>query len=835
MVDGRWPANPNPTSSRRVSNRQRFPGIEHPTNELLMARFLYPNRSVEAPVASAAKAKPRLRRRRSWLRRLVLSGFMLGAAGTVALLGDAVSKGRLDPAHLGSPTRIYARPMVLQPGQRVDRSVVEKYLQRVGFEKISQSDVAAGQYRFTSRRWDIGRRSFRHLDRLERGGRATIHLSSNRQISRIVDDDGARLRYLALEPPLIQTSTSTANIDRVPVPLDQIPTHLVEAVLAVEDQRFYRHVGIDVRRIFGAAAANVRARRVTQGASTITQQLAKNLYLSPKRSPIRKLREAAIAMVLERRYTKSDILEAYLNEAYLGQNGRFAIHGVGRAAQFYFGKDITELDLADAALIAGIIRGPSLYAPRRHPERAVARRNLVLRIMLEHGYIDEERYDDAVDARLRLRDRPEPTRIARHFSDYVMREVAADGLADTRLGHAVFTTLDIELQEAAERAVREGLASIEAAYTPLTGKGSVLEAALVAIDPRTGEILAMVGGRDYGRSQFNRAVDARRQPGSAFKPIAALAALSEPSREVTLATVIDDAPLEVKTPAGLWQPVNYDERFRGRVTLREALERSLNVPLARLGVFIGPERIVETARLLGIEGPLTPVYSIALGSNEVTPLELTHAYGVFAAEGYRADLHSTLGVVDPNGKVHGLIETTGEYVVDETEAYLITSVLEGVVERGAGRRLRSMGFRGDVAAKSGTTNDFRDAGFVGYTPTIAIGVWVGFDDGTSIDLPGSRAALPIFGRFLVAAKGRYGDAEFHVPYGVEIVSINRESGLRAGSGCPGRPEVFIRGTAPRQSCSRYRWSRRWNSDDEDDEPEQLLELEALLRRRAGRH
>ena len=797
-----------------------------------MARFLYTQRSPAPPGApSVTPVKPK--RRHRWLRRLALVGFVIGAAGAAALMAEAVSRGRLDPTHLGSPTRLYARSMVLQPGQRVDRDVVEKYLQRVGFDRISRSQVAAGQYRLTSRRWYIGRRSFRHLDRLERGGRATIHLSSNRRISRIVDDNGARLRYLALEPPLLQTSASTANIDRVPVPLDQIPTHLVEAVLAVEDQRFYRHMGIDVRRIFGAARANVQARRVTQGASTITQQLAKNLFLSPKRSPIRKLREAAIAMVLERRYTKSDILEAYLNEAYLGQNGRFAIHGVGRASQFYFGKDITELDLADAALIAGIIRGPSLYAPRRHPERAMERRNLVLRLMLEHGYIDEERYDDAVDARLRLRDRPEPTRIARHFSDYVLRELASDGLADARVGHAVFTTLDIELQDAAERAVREGLASIEDAYTPLTGKGSVLEAALVAIDPRTGEILAMVGGRDYGRSQFNRAGDARRQPGSAFKPIAALAALSEPSREVTLATVIDDAPLEVETPAGLWQPVNYDERFRGKVTLREALERSLNVPLARLGVFIGPERIVATARKLGIEGPLTPVYSIALGSNEVTPLELTRAYGVFAAEGYRADVHSTLGVVDPDGEVQRLLETTGEYVVDDADAYLITSVLEGVVERGTGRRLRSMGFRGDVAAKSGTTNDFRDAWFVGYTPTIAIGVWVGYDDGTSIDLPGSRAALPIFSRFLLAAKGRYGDADFHIPYGVEIVSINRETGLRAGSGCPGRPEVFVRGTAPRQRCSRYRWSRRWNSDDEEDDLSPLLDLEDLLRRRAG--
>jgi penicillin-binding protein 1B len=506
----------------------------------------------------------------------------------------------------------------------------------------------------------------------------------------------------------------------------------------------------------------------------------------------------------------------------LGQDGGVAIHGVGRAAQHYFGKDVSALSRSEAALLAGLIRGPNLYSPFRRPEAALDRRNLVLSRMLEHEAISEEAFSAARAAGLDVRVAPRPLRSAQYFLDFVreqLRETQGRGALDDG-GLAVFTTLDTRLQRVAEEAVRVGLLALESQHAYLAAEDAPLQAALIALDPRTGDILALVGGRDYGESQFNRAVKARRQPGSAFKPIVTLAAVSrrrdrgqDDDRPFTLASVLDDKRLVVETPQGPWEPVNYDERFRGPLSLREALERSLNVPFARLGMEVGPPRIVETARDLGIGGPLYAVPSIALGSNEVTPLELTRAYGVLAAAGYRADLRVAFGVLARDGNVVEENGRSGARFYDPAEAYLVTSALRGAVERGTGRGLRGVGFRGDVAAKSGTTNDWRDGWFIGYTPSLAIGVWVGFDDGRSIGLPGSRAALPIFARFIEAAigsrgdTGPYGGAEFVRPDGLEVVEIEPRTGLRAGPGCRGRLELFLEGTAPRRSCSPYRYFR----------------------------
>ncbi len=391
--------------------------------------------------------------------------------------------------------------------------------------------------------------------------------------------------------------------------------------------------------------------------------------------------------------------------------------------------------------------------------------------------------------------------------DYVAADLAARlDRGGVRPGLSVFTTLDAGLQAAAERAVADGLARIEASYPQVVRRDDPLQAALVAIDPRTGEILAMVGGRDYGASQFNRAAAARRQPGSAFKPIVALAALAADGGH-TLATVLDDEPLSLDTPQGVWRPTNYDGRFRGRVTFREALERSLNVPFARVGLAVGPDRIVDAARRLGFEGPLPAVPSLALGSPDVTPLELTRAFGVIAAGGVRAATLATLLVTDRTGEPVLQADARSERVYDAAEAYLVTSALRGAVERGTGRALRDLGYRGPVAAKSGTTNGFRDAWFVGYTPTLAVGVWVGFDDGRGFGLPGSRAALPIFARFLAGAPPSSEYADFVMPPGIEIVEVDAETGLRAGPGCWGEPELFLWGTAPEESCGYDRWAQ----------------------------
>jgi penicillin-binding protein 1B len=747
-------------------------------------------------------------------------------AGVLLVAGEALVRARLDGGR--DPTRYYARPMLLQPGTNLEPVALEAALRRLRYDEVRGRRVRIGEYRTGREQWVIGRRPFRLGRTVDSGGVVTVRLGYGGLVEEIADGEGRPLEQALIEPELLHVVDGT-RVDPVPVTLENLPDHLVDAVLAVEDRRFFSHRGVDLPRVAGAMVANVRARRVVQGGSTVTQQLAKNKFLTARRTPLRKIRELAMALALEARHTKYDILEAYLNEIYLGQQGGLAIHGVGAAAADFFGKDARRLSVAESALLAGLIRAPNVYSPRRHPNRARDRRNLVLAMMRERGDLGRSEYERARRASLGLRRAAASSRTGRYFVDYVRDDLRDRlGRAARAPGLSVFTTVDLGLQLAAEDAVREGLARLERDRPALRRRDQPLQAALVALDPRTGEIRAMVGGRDYGASQFNRAVQARRQPGSAFKPIVALAALAD--RSHTLASVLADEPLSVETPVGLWEPVNYDREYRGPVSLREALERSLNVPFARLGLEIGPERIVRTARRLGIESPLRPVPSLALGAAEVTPLELARAFGVLAAEGQLAESHGVVGVFRGNGKrrtggaTHGLPGPVPQFPYpvsrefDPAETYLVTSALEGAVERGTGRGLRSYGYWGPVAAKSGTTNEHRDAWFVGYTPSLVVAVWVGFDDGRGTGLTGSRGALPIVARFLTDAGATHAGAThasalampFRVPEGVEVVEVDRESGLRAGWGCGGDPEFFLEGTAPDAAADCDRWWRpRW--------------------------
>lgn len=586
---------------------------------------------------------------------------------------------------------------------------------------------------------------------------------------------------------------------RVPVRLRDIPEHAVQAVLAIEDQRYYRHHGLDLRRIGGALLANVRAGGIVQGGSTITQQLAKNLFLHAGRTPLRKLRELAFALVLELRYDKPTILEAYLNEIYLGNDTDRPIHGIGAAARYYFGKSAGDLSLSESAVLAGMISAPNRTAPTRHPEAARNRRNLVLRQMAEQERISKSTAQRVSRTRLAVRSRPSAPLDSRHFRDFALS--AVPGALPGR-GVAVYTTLDATMQRAAQRAVRTQLNRLSA---------SGAEAALLALDPRSGEVLAMVGGRDYGASQFNRATDARRQPGSAFKPIVALAALQQSEGEApafTLASVIEDEPLRVRTPNGPWEPSNYDGSFRGRVTFREAMEQSLNVPFARIGLSVGPERIVATARRLGITSPLQPVPSLALGSSEVTLLELVRAYGVLAAGGRLAATHAVLGRARYGEDPRDQQPSEATQVINRAVAYLVTSSLEGVVSRGTGRALNQSGRWDGIAGKTGTSNDWRDAWFVAYSPTLVVGVWVGYDDGRSLRMAGASAALPIVAGFLEQISGDVGREPFEVPEGITEGYVEL-----AGGGwfreCGSR-ELFLEGTQPQGGCGWFE-PPQWDS------------------------
>jgi penicillin-binding protein 1B len=794
---------------------------------------------------------------------LLVAGFLLGSTLLVGWTVHDLER-RVESRFQGplfrEPSRVYARPLVLVPGSDVERLGVEDHLGRLGYRRVVSPRVEQGQYHRDGRSWLIHRRAFVYPDAPSPGGVVKLHTTDRGQVLSLRDARGRRVDSLRLEPQLISSLHGESFADRVPVALDEVPEHLVQAILEIEDQRFFEHNGLDPRRVLGAFYANARAGRVVQGGSTLTQQLVKNFYLTPERSLRRKLREAVMAWLLERNHSKPEILEAYLNEIYLGQQGSVAIHGVGRAARYYFGKRVTELDVADSALLAGLIRGPSLYSPDRSLEAARARRDFVLGILHERGKISEGELSEARDAPLRLNEHRGSTRRAPYFVDYVAgrleQSVGSEALHEE--GVVIFTTLDMRLQAAAERAVVRGLEQLQerrrgllhGAPGPVQGEGQA-QAALVALDPRSGDILAMVGGRDYGESQFNRAADARRQPGSVFKPVVALAALSRGEQgapSATLATMLDDDALSLPTDEGRWEPTNYDEDFRGAVQLRDALERSLNVPFARLGIRVGPPRVIRTARKLGISGRLRPVPSLALGAFEVSLLEITRAYAVLAAQGIRPEPRDTLAVVDAernpllaNGVEH-------EQVFDPDETWLVTSALQGAVNRGTGTALRALGYRGPVAGKTGTTNEFRDAWFIGYTPELVAGVWVGFDDGVPIGMAGSRAALPIFADFLLAAVGRSGGAEFEEPAGLERHRIHAGTGLLASWSCSGEPEYFLAGTAPRESCRGFGWLATRRHEEERQErladerhrryaeglpPEQRRHYEQWLRARAA--
>jgi penicillin-binding protein 1B len=720
----------------------------------------------------------------------------------------------------------------------LDREQVEDHLRRLGYRPSRGDGVGIGEYHLGPYGFIVGRRPFPWAEDLRQPRFVVARLDFDGRIAWLEDEEGRSLPGARLEPELIGRMLGPSDLDRLPVTLEEVPRHLVQALLTVEDRRFYEHGGLDLRRIAAAMAANLKAGQVVQGGSTITQQLARSLHLSTRRSVLRKAREAVMAVALELRHGKEEILQAYLNEIYLGQDGAVEIRGIGRGAEHFFGKEASALTLEESALLVALIRGPSLYSPFRHPEVAVERRNLVLRLMQGEGVISPEERERASRASLGVRKRAEPIRSIRYFLDYLDREMGS-----APRGRAVVTSVDARLQRAAETAVARGLAGLERRFAWLRREqaGEPLQAALVALDPRTGEILAMVGGREYGASQFNRAVDARRQPGSAFKPVVALSALARPrdgetfsqSPRFTLASVLQDAPLRVETPAGLWEPANYDREYSGPVTLRQALERSLNVPFARLGLEVGPERIVETARRMGITSPLSPYPALALGAAEVSPLEMARAFGVLAAGGYRAEVTGVLGESSPaerggpssrgGGARPGASSpsaTTGAGAEAQTpgsgqafepaETFLVTSALQGAVEHGTASGIRNRGFHGEVAAKSGTTNDYRDGWLVGYTPSLVVAVWVGFDHGRRLELPGAEVALPIFADFLRDAvgadggAGEWGSEGFAEPSGVEWVEVDARTGLRGGWGCPGEPELFLAGTAPELTCGGYR-------------------------------
>jgi penicillin-binding protein 1B len=757
----------------------------------------------------------------AWPRRLL-------AVGLVAAL--AIGLGALVPKRLPEPVlpnRVLARPHRIAAGQDIEATRLLRRIERLGYRRTRSSTPEPGEYLRSDDRIVVHRREFTGPNGVIAPMRFELRLGWGDRVEEIHDAEGQR-REAWLDPETLGALADDAPVDRILVGLDGVPRHLLDALFVVEDRRFRDHHGVDLRRLAGALIANLRARGVREGGSTITQQLVKNVFLSHERTVLRKLHEAWLALRVERAHSKDEILEAYLNTIYLGQRGPVSVVGVEAAARHYFGHSARTLGLAESALLVGMIRGPGFYSPWTHPEHARERRNRVLAMMAEEKVISGKEATAAAKRPLGNVAKPPESARPRWLLAKLERDLAS-ALPDLDLREdrvAVFTGIDAELQIAAESAVRKGVEDLEASFARLRNGKSRLQAALVAIEPATGAILAYVAGSRWSESQFDHVAQARRQPGSAFKPIVLLAALSRQSAgnpAFTLASLVSDEPLELVTAQGVWRPENYEKEFRGPITLRRALEDSVNVPFARVGLAIGPEAIVDVARRMGIESPLDPVPSLALGAGEVSPLELARAYALLANGGERVAIRAAFHVTDDDGGL--LHESAPERVreFDPAEVALVTSALEGAVNHGTGYPLRDLGYHGPVAGKTGTTNDARDAWFVGYTPELVAAVWVGFDDGRPLGLTGAQAALPIFGRFLVGALGADGGEEFAVPAGLERVAIHEPTGLRAALWCWGEAEWFLAGTAPLERCGED-WrdhAPRFEPFERDDEHERF--------------
>ena len=627
--------------------------------------------------------------------------------------------------------------------------------------------------------------------------------------------------------------------DRSLVRLEDMPPDLINAFIAVEDRRFYTHWGVDVIGVCRAVASNVVSGGIESGASTITQQLAKNLFLTFEQTAQRKMKEAVLALRIEQTYSKDEILEMYLNQIYFGDGA----YGVQAASRRILGKDVRDLDLAECALLAGLPRNPRDYAPRRHPQRALQRRAVVLKAMQDFGVISGDERTTAAAESLAVPPNPLSTTNAPYFMEMV-RQYLEDRFGRAAIyeeGLTVHTTLDLPLQQAAERALEEHLTRLEGdtrapftreAYLAASDEGKspdpdYLQGAVLSIDAASGALRAVVGGRSFEESPFNRAIQARRQPGSAFKPFVFLAALE---RGFYPSYMVLDTPVVIEEPnQPPWSPKNYDLEFRGPVTLRHALEKSLNVPTVKLQEEFGVGPVIEVARAAGITSPIPPVRSIALGTAEVTLEEITYAYAVFANEGIRVEPYFIERIEDRAGNTVEEFRPKRKEVLPSSYVAELNDMLASTVDVGTGRHSRDLGFTLPAGGKTGTTDDFTDAWFVGFTPKVVTGVWVGYDIKKKIGrgMTGGVAALPVWTEVMKVATAGDPPLPLALPENIVRLEVCTETGQPTGPRCPvGTVEIFLPDQVPSETCylhdSMYGGSGRdrWRMDNEDKKEEE---------------
>lgn len=698
------------------------------------------------------------------------------------------------------PSRLYGASTVLEQGAQLTAGQVRDELDELGYRTSASGQPPIGEYHDAGNRILVHLRSFPAPRGMTRPVRLSVRFS-NGAVARL-ERDGETVQRVLLDPPLVNSYYGPDRLDSWPVRLHELPPYLIHAVLAAEDAGFYHHAGLSPRGILRAAWVDLVGGEVRQGGSTLTQQLVKNLYLTQERTFLRKAREAVLAVILDLRYEKDAILEAYLNDIYWGQRNGVNLMGVGSASRAYFNRPPQELTISEAALLAGMIRGPGDYDPARHRQAALSRRSWVLDRMVEKGWLDADQAARAKETPLRTVTSSPIRRQAPYFADAAadeaQRRFGTSSLDNA--GYVLLSTLSLDDQAQAEEAVSWGVEALEKGWEKGHKTKQPLQAALISADPVSGEVEAYVGGRDYGTSQFDRVALARRQAGSAFKPVVYLTAFD--AGTATPATLLDDEPLTVLTSSGSWSPRNSDDAFHGKVTARDAVEHSYNVATARLALQTGLRRIVDGAHRLGVDEPLEPVPALALGAFEVTPMEMATVYSTLAAGGIRPSLHLLRAVLDSHRMpLEGHQLPPRQRVFPPQPTYLVTSILQGVLDQGTGRGARRQGLMDPLAGKTGTTNDRRDSWFAGYSPHRVSVVWVGYDDNTPTRLSGARAALPIWARFMHAVRPPGGYADFTPPPGVVRALIDPATGELATDACPEvRAEVFVEGNTPTSVC-----------------------------------
>ena len=732
---------------------------------------------------------------RGWLYRcsravlLFALGCGLGAIGPWVWWLDREAGQRFADRQWSQASRVYARALELYPDRALSAEALALELAAVGLRPGDPSLI--GRFEHRSDRVEAHLPGFLFADERQPPQRLSIRFRAD-AVAEIRDGGGRALSLARVPPAELGSLMPLDDRDRTLVALADFPPLLVTGIQAVEDRQFAHHHGVDPRGLVRAAWANLRHGQVVQGGSTITQQLVKNLFLTPDRSLLRKASEAVMAMSLERRFDKADILEAYLNEVYLGQDGARAIHGFGRAAEHYFGLPVQALDAGQIALLVGMVRGASWYHPQRNPERARARRDRVIDMFFQTGLIEEEQWRAARSAALDVRDgQARPVRRHDGFLDLVSRQLRRD-YRDRDLrgtGLRIFTTLDPVAQQHAERVLADGLARVESQPDQLQG-------AIVLVEPASGEIRALVGDRHPGRFGFNRALDARRPVGSVIKPFIYLLALAQPERWHLVST-LDDAPLAVPVRGhDPWRPRNYDNQSHGEVALMDALARSLNQATVALGLEVGLPALLRLFDQFGISGPGDAHPSALLGAVDLTPLQVAQLYQPLAAEGYSAPLRSITQVVDADGSEIGRYGTRMRPIREREALALLDVALRHAVTDGTARSL-SWRLPNDpgVRGKTGTTNDRRDAWFVGYTDDWLGVVWTGRDDNAPAEVSGAASALPIwadlFGSLPLRAPAR------SWPERIEWYWIDWPRPLLAGEDCPNARAVpFVVGSQP---------------------------------------